>query len=113
MAARWLSRSVSPQFRGLSTAAPPPAVNPAAVGEHGGGMRLWKILSFTVAIPGVLLCYLNARSKEAEHHEHHVRPEFINYDHLRRRTKKFPWGDGNHTLFHNKKTNALPTGYED
>jgi cytochrome c oxidase subunit 6a len=80
--------------------------------EHSGGIRLWKILSFTVAVPGVLLCWLNAKSKEAEHHGKE-RPEFVHYDHLRRRTKKFPWGDGNHSLFHNRKANALPDGYED
>jgi len=73
---------------------------------------LWKILSFTVAIPGVALCYVNAMQKEAEDH-HHARPEFVPYSHLRRRTKRFPWGDGNHSLFHNPHTNALPDGYED
>ncbi|XP_033226021.1 cytochrome c oxidase subunit 6A1, mitochondrial-like [Belonocnema kinseyi] len=71
--------------------------------------KMWEKLSLFVAIP---VCIITAANTYFNHHEHE-RPEFIPYDHLRIRNKKFPWGDGNHTLFHNPKVNALPTGYED
>ncbi|XP_020654801.2 cytochrome c oxidase subunit 6A1, mitochondrial [Pogona vitticeps] len=72
--------------------------------------RMWKILSYTVAFPGVAVCMLNAYLKGKEKHE---RPEFAPYPYLRIRTKPFPWKDGNHTLLHNPHTNPLPDGYED
>ncbi|TWW70334.1 Cytochrome c oxidase subunit 6A, mitochondrial [Takifugu flavidus] len=72
--------------------------------------RTWKILTIVLAFPGVSVCMANAYVKGQEHP--HEQPDFVAYSHLRIRTKKFPWGDGNHSLFHNAHTNALPEGYE-
>ncbi|XP_020784010.1 cytochrome c oxidase subunit 6A, mitochondrial [Boleophthalmus pectinirostris] len=83
----------------------------AVAGGHGEqAAKTWKILSFVVALPGVAVCMLNTFLKE-QHHGHD-QPEFVAYPHLRIRSKKFPWGDGNHSLFHNSHVNPLPDGYE-
>ncbi|KAG9465724.1 hypothetical protein GDO78_017847 [Eleutherodactylus coqui] len=82
-----------------------------AHGHKAGGDRTWKILTFFVALPVVGVSMLNAWLREQNHPQ--KSPEFRAYDHLRIRTKKFPWGDGNHTLFHNPHTNPLPSGYEE
>ena len=81
-----------------------------------GTMYLWKKISFFVAVPMMGLCVYNAYTKEKEHAKHieeHGRPEFVPYAHLRIRSKPFPWGDGNHSLIHNRHVNALPEGYEE
>ncbi|KAB5567934.1 hypothetical protein PHYPO_G00238530 [Pangasianodon hypophthalmus] len=83
----------------------------SAAAAHGEqGVKTWKLLSFLVALPGVGVCMLNTFLK-AQHHSHD-QPEFVPYTHLRIRSKRFPWGDGNKTLFHNSHVNALPDGYE-
>ncbi|XP_026209588.1 cytochrome c oxidase subunit 6A, mitochondrial [Anabas testudineus] len=82
----------------------------ASHSSHEGGARTWKVLTFILALPGVGVCMANAYMKMTAHP--HEQPEFVPYQHLRIRTKKFPWGDGNHTLFHNSHTNPLPDGYE-
>lgn len=76
-----------------------------------GGHKIWKRLTFFVAFPACGLCLLNAYLGHKEDHAK-PRPEFIPYEYLRIRTKRFPWGDGNKSLFHNSHLNALPDGYE-
>ncbi|KAI4455963.1 cytochrome c oxidase polypeptide via [Holotrichia oblita] len=46
-----------------------------------------------------------------KHHIYDQEP-FVKWEYLRIRTKRFPWGDGDKSLFHNPHTNPLPDGYE-
>ena len=95
---------------------------------------MWKKLSFAVALPGVALCMLNVYLGAMQ--EEVVQVPFAPYEHMRIRTKvievfqpaqmilsltlifvsikfqRFPWGDGQKSLFHNPHVNALPDGYE-
>lgn len=68
-------------------------------------------MTFFVGFPCIGLGMVNAYLGHVEH-EKHPRAEFVAYEHLRLRSKAFPWGDGNRTLFHNPEKNALPKGFE-
>ncbi|KAJ3603905.1 hypothetical protein NHX12_028646 [Muraenolepis orangiensis] len=82
----------------------------SATAGHEGQAKKWKMLTFFVAFPCLGLCFVSVYLKEQQHS--HEQPEFVPYSHLRLRSKRFPWGDGNHSLFHNAHLNALPAGYE-
>merc|ERR1712189_69157 len=82
----------------------------SATAGHGGGWQLWKKLSFFVPFPGVALCMLNVYLGAMQEEVHQV--PFVPYEHMRLRSKRFPWGEGQKSLFHNPHVNALPDGYE-
>merc|ERR1712241_931643 len=75
-------------------------------GGHDGGFQVWKKAFIFAAIPIIILGHVDAFGMADE--SAHAAPEFVPYDHLRIRSKKFPWGDGNHSLIHNPHVNALP-----
>ncbi|KAL8643096.1 MAG: hypothetical protein Q9228_000276 [Teloschistes exilis] len=70
-----------------------------AVKQHAGD----------VAIPALILASINGKILWDEHWEHWATlpplEERVEYDYQNIRTKKFPWGDGDKTLFWNDKVN--------
>ncbi|CAH0563736.1 unnamed protein product [Brassicogethes aeneus] len=99
------------QTSAAKAAAQARVVGPSAVsGGHEGGYKIWKNLTFFVAFPSIILCAVNVYLGHQSHG--HEQPEFVKYDYMRVRTKRFPWGEGNKSLFHNPHTNPLPDGYE-
>ncbi|TKC43385.1 hypothetical protein EI555_002376, partial [Monodon monoceros] len=60
---------------------------PMSSGAHGeeGSARLWKSLTYLVALPGVGVSMLNVFLKSR--HGEEERPEFVAYPHLRIRSK--------------------------
>ncbi|XP_046836308.1 cytochrome c oxidase subunit 6A2, mitochondrial-like [Vespa crabro] len=81
----------------------------AASSEKVDSTRLWRNLYIFVGAPATILSALNCYLNEG----HHKKAEFIPYEHLRIRNRRFPWGDGQRSFFHNPHVNALPTGYEE
>ena len=68
----------------------------------------WRKVFWYVGIPVGILISVNTYYLEKEHHEHlEAHPhEPEPYPHLRIRSKKFFWGDGEHTPFHNSQVNG-------
>ncbi|KAF3055237.1 Cytochrome c oxidase subunit 6A, mitochondrial [Daldinia childiae] len=81
-----------------------------AVKEHAAATtELWRKISIYAVIPALILAGVNAYNLYQEHWEHwsHLPPleERVEYPYQNIRTKNFPWGDGDKTLFWNDKVN--------
>eukprot|EP01135_Chromosphaera_perkinsii_P004383 Nk52_evm34s279 gene=Nk52_evmTU34s279 len=71
-----------------------------AESKHAAGTYgTWRTISY-VCVPTILATAYIAFSGE---HDHHMNPEM---PHLRIRSKPFPWGDGDKSLFHNPHVNT-------
>ncbi|KAJ9594883.1 hypothetical protein L9F63_013808, partial [Diploptera punctata] len=76
--------------------------------EEKSSLNFWRTISFAlIPIIGIITFSQFMNLKKHKHAE-----PFVPYEHLRIRNKRFPWGDGQKSLFHNPDTNALPNGYE-
>ncbi|CAL7947448.1 unnamed protein product [Xylocopa violacea] len=84
-----------------------------ATGE--GAIKLWRNISFGVGFSAIALAMLNVYLRHKEEKEaHHERPEFVPLPYLKIMNRRFPWGDGKHSLFHNPKHNYVPgIGWEE
>lgn len=78
---------------------------------HAVNPELWRKISLYVCVPCIALATINTYLSELEHAKH-PRPPYVPYEYLYIRKKRYPWGDGNHSFFHNPKANAVPGGYE-
>lgn len=74
--------------------------------------KLWKKLTYFVAIPAILLTAIPVGKVEKEHAEHREHLAHVpdsewptQYDYQNIRTSKFFWGNGDQTLFWNPAIN--------
>lgn len=73
------------------------------------GYKLYKYGFFLLFLPLIIAQTANCLMNSDEG----KKPEFVPYEYQRIRNKRFPWGEGQKSLFHNPHTNALPGGYEE
>ncbi|KAI9179652.1 Cytochrome c oxidase subunit 6A1, mitochondrial [Blastocladiella emersonii ATCC 22665] len=72
--------------------------------------NLWIKITWFVGLPALALTTVNAYMLFKEHQEHlkHTELKFTPYPYLHVRAKRFFWGDGTKTAFHNPAVNAMP-----
>ncbi|XP_026323029.1 uncharacterized protein LOC113232497 [Hyposmocoma kahamanoa] len=78
--------------------------NPCCPNKHKGHNTYQKYRSiFFMTLPIITIFSLYIMGCETAHKE-----TCRDYEFMRRRTKRFPWGEGNKSLYHNDETNFLP-----
>ncbi|XP_049887311.1 uncharacterized protein LOC126381843 [Pectinophora gossypiella] len=69
--------------------------------------KTYKYIFFFFCVPLIITQMFRALSHSPPHKE-----PCRDYEYMRIRTKKYPWRDGNQTLFHNDHVNNLPEDCE-
>lgn len=78
--------------------------NPCAPQPRGHDTwKSYKYFSLFVSLPVIL-----AASLKVSKHKPDPKGECREYEYMLRRTKRFPWGNGAKSLFHNDHVNHLP-----
>ncbi|MFH4980754.1 hypothetical protein AB6A40_007463 [Gnathostoma spinigerum] len=74
---------------------------------------MWKKIFFLCSLPCLALVMYTSYVDHTHHDRKAEREKYVAYPYLNVRNKPFPWGDGNHTFFHNKETQHVPgVGFE-
>ncbi|KAI8813365.1 cytochrome c oxidase, subunit VIa, partial [Cladochytrium replicatum] len=73
-------------------------------------LSFWNKFNIFVTVPALAILGFFVLPKEYAHIKHSQEhpPEFVAYPHMRKRKSKFPWGDGDKSLFHNPYLNRGP-----
>ncbi|KAJ0181143.1 hypothetical protein K1T71_003228 [Dendrolimus kikuchii] len=83
----------------------PIAPNPCVPRFHHGKdtWKKYRNITFFVCFPLIIIQAFHALGHEIPH-----KGPCRGYEYMRIRTKKYPWGSGNETFFHNEHINHLP-----
>ena len=78
--------------------------------SHAKQAKTWSHVYNFIAFPVMLLIGINCYVMEKEHMDHHdeTLADYVPYPYLRVKRNNFPFGDGEHTLFHNDRFNYDP-----
>ena len=73
-------------------------------------VAFWKRFNWFFVLPAMICVSIYSIPRELEHQKHlkEHQKEFVGYAHLRKRKTKYPFYDGDHTLFWNPRSNPDP-----